>query len=441
MEVTRVERYARPPRQLLVEFYGHALDWQGVVAGRQMPLMLRCNVHQGDLDGMVFPGSLVRVRGVLFPPAGALEASFSLRNGSLLAVLERGRIQWYERWRLALLERMLRALEAQAPSGRPYAGYLQSMLTGDKRFLDYRERQQLSSAGVMHFFAISGFHLSVVAALMYHMLLFMRAGVSASRLGMLLICAGYVWLTGSPVSAQRAWLMIAVYFAGYIFQRKPDALAACALAALLILLVEPNQLLNPGFQLSFVVVIGLLTQALPLFQLFERMKWLQADPLWGPESRWLVVVRSACRTLLGGFAVSWTAFWLSAPIVAATFGAVPMASIILNTLLAPLFALSMVAGFISAVAGMCGLLSISGFLNHAVWLVFAVVEAVIHQGTRLPLSMAVEMPGWLAAVVVLASLGVGLVFNLHRRDRIAWLSAPPLIVGSALLISALLSTG
>ncbi|MEQ9825504.1 MAG: ComEC/Rec2 family competence protein [Puniceicoccaceae bacterium] len=405
-----------------------------------MPEELNCHLTLPPERGELREFGILRARAVLHPPKQA-GMPFLFRNGEVLEVIEAGRSSWDASLRYTILHRMILALGKGEPKGFAYAGYLQSMLTGDTRFLAYPDKERIRRAGVMHFFAISGFHLSMIALICYTTLQLVGASKRVSIVAMLAFCAGFVWVTGNPVSAQRAWLMLACYFFAKLVLRKPDALASTAAAALCVLWMDPTQLFSPGFQLSFIVVAGILTQAIPLHERLVDSPFLSVGDAFRVTDRITNGLWKLRRFFLGAFSVSWTAFWMSAPVVASTFGSVPFAAIIVNTLLVPLFALILITGFLSASLGVLGMWEVSGFLNQAAWLVLASIDALLAITDRLPLTLVMEMPGALAAVATLAVLGVGCGWNLFRRQHHAKLFLPPLISLGSLLLSLLLPRG
>src|SRR5258708_24176130 len=97
------------------------------------------------------------------------------------------------------------------------------------------------------------------------------------------------------------------------FRLPGNALAALVAAALMTLLLDPLQLFSTGFQMSYTVVIALVTMGRPLGE-----KWLAA---WRPfallpraDWRWYHHrVGGAGRVLLGAAAASWTAFLARPP--------------------------------------------------------------------------------------------------------------------------------
>ncbi len=427
LDVLKVDRVPLPERAGVVEFHGRYLDTVRYGCFKTMPMSMDCRLYTLGVKIPLRKGDRVVARGVLYPPSSFSPEQFVLRQGAVLSIEHRATEWSLNTLRQTLLAKVVDALEAGEPEGKPYSGYIQSMLTGDKRYLEYRDKKRFREAGVMHFFAISGFHLTIVAAICFTFFQLLGLSRQWSTTWMLVFCALYVWLTGSPVSAQRALLMMTIYFAAQWCRRKPDALAATVLAGWIILLIAPQQLFQPGYQLSFVVVIGILTQALPLHAWLSEVckkRFQEVNEQSTPLRKALGVIR---EYFVGSFAVSWCAFWLSAPIVATYFGKVPFIAILLNTLLAPLFALTMLTGFLSAVFGLIGGVWISAFFNHAVWMELSAVDGLIQMGESLHMTWSHDSNPASATLGVVAMLGIGTLWNLSGVKSRYLLLCIPLI--------------
>jgi competence protein ComEC len=69
----------------------------------------------------------------------------------------------------------------------------------------------------------------------------------------------YLCITGFPVSAVRAYIMTLLYFVGILLDKQADSMRFLCFSAFILLLKEPNLILNIGFQLSFLAVLGLMS--------------------------------------------------------------------------------------------------------------------------------------------------------------------------------------
>ena len=367
-------------------------------------------------------GTHITARGVLYNELLTPIPRLLYRNGTILAIASLGK-PVSRTLRDRILNRITYTLQLGAPEGSNLPNYIRSIVTGDKRHLDRFDIEQFKAAGVMHFLAISGFHLGVIALMVHTLLQIVRLPNRWIGLITVVICAVYVWITGSPVSAQRALLMLAVFFAARFVQRKPDLLSATATSAWIILLINPEQLLNAGYQLSFLIVTGLILHAAPL------QRWLVggsgADPFLPRDYQpWFQRWVESCRYyMIASVSVSWTAFWIGLPVVCRYFGSVPLLAIILNTVLAPLFALALVAGVLSVGFGFLHLFIISEFINHAIWVLLTAIIEVVNVASWFPWLLLKKEGN---VVIALASIGILLFLMLGfdaSRKRNRWIYA------------------
>ena len=122
-------------------------------------------------------------------------------------------------------------------------------------------QESFRKTGTLHLFAVSGQNLAVVAGLLLWILAL--TGAVRWRWAWLTLPAVFLFClaTGMEASAQRAFVMISVLYLGWIFGRPVDPANWLGLALLALLLWDPVQVLDPGFQLSFLVVAGLMAES------------------------------------------------------------------------------------------------------------------------------------------------------------------------------------
>ena len=140
----------------------------------------------------------------------------------------------------------------------------EALLLAQKSGLDLETRSRWVAAGLVHLLAISGMHVGLIAAGVLG--LATAAGVPARRARRLALglTAAYVIFLGAPTAALRALLQAALLLASTELQRPADPFTLLATAALIILVLEPMALLDPGFQLSFAGMVGLMAWRRPL---------------------------------------------------------------------------------------------------------------------------------------------------------------------------------
>ncbi len=132
---------------------------------------------------------------------------------------------------------------------------LRGLLLADRSEIDYETKTQFINSGVIHVLAISGLHVGFIAFIFYF--LFNRFNTvfrSLLTIGGLLF---FLLLTGLPPSVFRATVMAVVISIGFITNRSTNIFNSLAIAAIILLLINPNDIYLPGFQLSFSAVLAI----------------------------------------------------------------------------------------------------------------------------------------------------------------------------------------
>ncbi|MEP3303598.1 MAG: ComEC/Rec2 family competence protein [Roseibium sp.] len=142
-----------------------------------------------------------------------------------------------------------------------------ALLVGDRSGLSEEAEDALRASGLAHVLAISGLHMALFAGGAFGVALLLLAASETAALKLpshkvaavvaLLAATLYLALSGASVATQRSYMMISLVFLGLIVSRKGLTLHSVALAGLVLLLLAPERLLHPGFQMSFAAVICL----------------------------------------------------------------------------------------------------------------------------------------------------------------------------------------
>lgn len=229
--------------------------------------------------------------------------------------------------------------------------------------------------GTLHLFAISGLHVALLAGVLVLALEALRLPRSWCGLVAIPTIWFYTVATGSQPSAIRAAVMMSVVAAGWTLNRPGDLLNSLAAAGFAILVWDPLQLFQAGFQLSFAAVLSLAV-VLPRLETIATAN-LRPDP-WIPEDlvpRWKLAGLAIARKLAKAIALS-LACWIGTfPLVAYYFHMVSPVGILVNLVAGPLGSLALVcnvgtlltAGWLPAVAGI---------LNHSSWLWMKLLSVV-----------------------------------------------------------------
>jgi competence protein ComEC len=174
---------------------------------------------------------------------------------------------WFNRLRFWLSQ-----LVIQADTGEwHWRSLLIALTLGDMNGIGVAEWQLYTDFGLNHLIVISGFHIGLVATLMFHCGLWLSRGscwlllgVTAPRFAALCALAAafcYTGLAGFNLPAVRSLVMVLVYLGGILLDRHTQSFNSLSLALLLALLFDPLAPQSPSFWLSFVAVAILLSQA------------------------------------------------------------------------------------------------------------------------------------------------------------------------------------
>src|SRR5687767_252554 len=170
-----------------------------------------------------------------------------------------------------LREEVRRALAAGFPAGESLDhALLRALLLGDHDPQLRDVQDQFKRTGTGHHLAISGMHVAVLGGFVYGIcrLLCLAPRVSARAMMTFVVLYGVVALPSPPVV--RSVLLCLAFGIGLVSRRSVDALQLLALTVLAMLVYHPLDLFNPGFQLSFGTVLGLILFTRPMLRGMRR---------------------------------------------------------------------------------------------------------------------------------------------------------------------------
>jgi competence protein ComEC len=267
----------------------------------------------------------------------------------------------------------MRTLQYGLPPGDTEVMLVQAMALGWKGGLMNDVSEPFIRTGTMHVFAISGLHVALIALALVALLRAFNAPRILCGALMLPLLWFYTAATGWQASAIRATIMATVIGAGWMLERPSNMLNSLAASALLILLLDPQQLFQAGFQLSFIVVLslGLLTPPIEVW----RAKLFHPDPFLPEElrPRWQRWLDWPVRFVTINFVTSLAAWLGSLPLIAYYFHIVTPVSLLANLVLVPLSSLALMANVGSLLTFWCPPvlelfnLAAWGLMRHMVW--------------------------------------------------------------------------
>jgi competence protein ComEC len=293
-----------------------------------------------------------------------------------------------------------RAVQAHLPG--EVGAFAAAVVTGDRSGMGQGSLSALRASNLAHLLAISGLHMGLLTGFIFMVI---RSGLSlwpalALRLPVkkiaavcaLIAGAGYLLLSGGNVATERAYIMVAVMLVAVLLDRRALTLRGVALAATLVLVLHPEALTGPGFQMSFAATTALVV-------VFRLLRGIHLGPRWfKPVAS--VIISSA----VAGAA--------TAPFAAAHFNQISHYGLIANLVSVPLMGILVMP---AAVLAAC--LAPFGLAGAGLWL--------MGLGLRWILFVANTVAGWDGALShvkspgpwVLPCLTLGLLWLILWQGR------------------------
>lgn len=393
----------------------------------QTPLHVRISLHGQDVsfdpgqvvlltaslaapDGPAEPGGFDFRRMAFFQQLGAVGYS---RSPVLLWAEAAPGTQLINRLRSKLTRAMIAAVPTEA------GAFATGAMTGDRAAISLDTVQALRDSNLAHLLAISGMNMAFITGFVFALVRYGMAlippvalRVNTKKLAAVVafaVALFYLLLSGANVATVRAFLMVCVMLGAVLFDRRGLTLRSVALAGVVLLVAQPESLLEPGFQLSFAATVVLIAGYSGLDQQILREKL----------PRWLMPVFTLVLTsVLAGLA--------TAPYAAATFNRFTDYGLIANLLTVPVMSVLMAAGAVAA------LLAPFGLAAPALWVMEqagAWILLIAHWVAGLDGAVTpIVQPG--PMVMPLITFAGIWVILWHGRRR--WVAAVPLVLGLVL---------
>ncbi len=307
---------------------------------------------------------------------------------------------------------------------------VKTMVLGYGTDIPYKTRQIFQQSGTVHVFAISGLHVGIVATIIVMVLSVFRLNPILRTAIFSAIIIAYTIATGASPSTVRACIMSLIFYSSIIVGRRTMLLSTIAATAIITQVINPLQITNIGYILSFVCILGIAIFAPPFIGLTERLKESLAMAIesrriqreierssdiisdleqtkkqkrfsWLKENFFIRVFVEALRQIPEGFAVSLAVFIASIPATGYLFGQITPASIFCNILVIPLAffivvtaALSMLCGIVSYELAIIFNLANVAFTD---WLV-----TIAELGAGLP-GATIQLKEWTLSATIISS--------------------------------------
>ncbi|MEL7212245.1 MAG: ComEC/Rec2 family competence protein [Pseudomonadota bacterium] len=245
---------ARTPEKVRI-----SLHWPDPVITPEPGLRVAITAHLSPPQGPVEPGGFTFQRMAWFKGLGAV----GYARTPLLAMPGGGahRDLWVYRKRMALSHAV------RTRMGGAEGGVAAAIVSGDRSGIQADTLTNLRASNLAHLLAISGLHMGLLTGVVFTMVRFglglhVHAASHWNTKKIAAVCAliagaGYLSLSGGSVATERAFIMVSVMFVAILLNRRALTLRAVAMAAVIVLVLTPEALIGPGFQMSFAATTAL----------------------------------------------------------------------------------------------------------------------------------------------------------------------------------------
>ena len=380
------------------------------------------------------PGTAIRVRGMLNPPPPpASPGSYDFARdaffegiGGVGFTLTQPREIFAEPppWRLALEMRVNAARWTLARKivdemGVESGGLGAAMVTGHEAFVPREQVDALRASGLAHIISISGLHMAIVGGFAFAGVRLLIAAwpwlalrVSSKKTAALFGLAAvlsYLVLSGAPAPAERAAITAAAAFGAILVDRRAISLHTLAIAALVILALQPEAVTEPGFQMSFAATTALVAMA----ELWPR-------PIREINAPWPIRAVQGAGTWLGAsLAASFVAGMATGPFAMQHFNRVSTFGLIANLLVAPISSFLMMPAL--ALGAILAPFGVGDWPLQAAGVAIDTMNLIAAKASGMPGAQLIiaSAPGW-----TLAAAFLGILWLCLWKGPLRWLGLP-----------------
>jgi competence protein ComEC len=244
---------------------------------------------------------------------------------------------WLDQLRRKGNEQLWRHIDPQR------SGFAAALLLGDRGQLEISRSEAFFHTATIHFLAISGLHVAILAGALF---VGLRAGLLPRGAALLCVAGAtvlYTLLTDSPPSAVRAMVLVLMVCLAMYTGRPASAFNGLGAAGLVVLVLNPADLFRAGTQLSFLAVAALAFMG-PHWARWQEMDAL--DRLVARTRPWPVKAARWCGRWLWRTTATTTIVWLCVlPLTVAHFHVVSPVAILVSPVISVPIAAALLSGF------------------------------------------------------------------------------------------------
>ncbi|KAB7615680.1 ComEC family competence protein [Amylibacter sp. SFDW26] len=396
----------------------------GKISKPRTPTYIRVSFHSNVGLQHLIPGAHIRTIGSVSPPSGPVEpGGFDFQ---MYAWFKRLGAVGYSRkpvelvkppdlntYSLKLFDLRMRISDHIRSRIKGQTGtFAAAILTGDRSTIDPDILQDLRDSNLAHLLAISGLHMGLLVGFCFALVRYGFALIPyvalkwpTKKIGAVVaVFAGFAYLqiSGAAVATERAFIMVTVMLVGVIMDKPVITLRAVALAATILLVLHPESLSQPGFQMSFAATTALVAS----FEFLKHQTYWQR--LQFGRNRFVQpIIALVISSFIAGAA--------TAPFAAYHFNQIAQYGLLANLSSVPVMGM-----LVMPAAVLAGVLSVIGLDAIPFWIMGVGIDWILgsaHWVAGLNGSVMAVPQG---QVGVLPLIGFGAVFFILWKGYLRW---------------------
>ncbi len=279
--------------------------------------------------------------------------------------------------------------------------FLKGLILGERDEIIPEVKEAFSKTGVMHVLAVSGLHVGFIVLIFSGVFKLLRLRFRITTILTMISVLFYMILIGFKPPVVRATILVELYFLSTLIQRPANIYNLVSVAAILILIIDPLQLFQPSFQLSFVAVLSIIYFYKIMNARLQKYKYFQTlSRYWLSNyiiQLFLVSLAASCGTL---------------PLTVYYFEKLPVFTWFLNIIVIPVVGFIIGFGFLFILVS-AFVWSAAAFLAQVLQKVIEILINFIESIAELPFSYIPVYQAKLAHIVA-AYIFLILIFNLDK---------------------------
>jgi competence protein ComEC len=255
--------------------------------------------------------------------------------------------------------RLLEIIYTSVPKAE--ADILNGLMLGNQRVIPDDVYDRFKITGTVHILAVSGMNVGLIGIFIFLVLKIFRVKKKAAAVITLLFITVFAVITGAGASIVRATVMGYVVLTGLILEKDTDLINSLSIAAFVLLLCNPSNIYDVGFQLSFLATFGII----------YFIDWVG------------VIFKNMPKWLSGTLASTIAAQLFLTPVMAVTFHQISVISVLANIFIVPLSGIISIFGFAMWMFGSISIV-MGKIFGATIWVMIKVMMFIVDTLAAIP---------------------------------------------------------